>query len=70
MRLDCVSSAFAFVIFFWHAFQPFKIQYALFNGSYSRDPQVLYSEKKIKNESHDTIHTSKNYFVTIFSIFS
>ena len=46
--LDCVSSTFAFVFFFWHAFQPFKIQYALFNGSYSRDPQVFYSEKKLK----------------------
>ena len=37
----------------------------------SWDPQPLYSEKKkIKNESHGTIHTFKNYFVTVFSIFS
>ena len=25
----------------------------------SREPQPLYSEKNIKNESHDTIHTFK-----------
>ena len=37
----------------------------------SRDPQPLYSEKKnIKNGSHNTIHTFKNYFATVFSIFS
>ena len=27
-------------------------------------------KKKIKNRSHDTIHTFKNYFVTVFSVFS
>ena len=27
-------------------------------------------QEKIKNESHDTIHTFKNYFTTIFSVFS
>ena len=27
-------------------------------------------KKKIKNESHDIIHTFKNYFVTVFSVFS
>ena len=26
--------------------------------------------KNIKNRSHDTIHTFKNYFTTIFSVFS
>ena len=26
--------------------------------------------KNIKNESHDTIHTFKNYFGIVFSIFS
>ena len=26
--------------------------------------------KNIKNESHDTIHTFKNYFATIFSVFN
>ena len=26
--------------------------------------------KNIKNESHDTIYTFKNYFATVFSVFS
>ena len=26
--------------------------------------------KNIKNESHDTIHTFKNYFAIVFSVFS
>ena len=26
--------------------------------------------KNIKNESHDTIHTFKNYFATVFLVFS
>ena len=26
--------------------------------------------KNIKNESHDTIYTFKNYFITMFSVFS
>ena len=25
-------------------------------------------KKKIKNESHSTIHTFKNYFATVFSV--
>ena len=37
----------------------------------SRDPQIsLFSNFFIKNESHDTIHAFKNYFVTVFSVFS
>ena len=38
----------------------------------SWDPQVLYSAKKknFKFGSYDTIHIFKNYFVTVFSIFS
>ena len=37
----------------------------------SWDPQTSFFNKTfIKNESHDTIHTFKNYFTIIFSIFS
>ena len=36
----------------------------------SWDPQPLYAEKIFKNGSHGTIHTFKNYFVTVFLIFS
>ena len=31
---------------------------------------TVYVLKNIKNESHGTIHTFKNYFATIFSVFS
>ena len=37
----------------------------------SRDPQTsLLSNFFIKNESHGTIHTFKNYFTTVFLVFS
>ena len=36
----------------------------------SQDPQVLYSEKKKKKNVSHTIHTFKNYFATVFSVFS
>ena len=35
------------------------------------DPQItLFSNFFIKNGSHDTIHTFKNYFATVFSVFN
>ena len=34
------------------------------------DPQPFYLENNIKNGSHGTFHTFKNYFPTIFSVFS
>ena len=35
----------------------------------SQDPQIsLFSNFFIKNGSHDTIHTFKNYFATMFSV--
>ena len=38
---------------------------------YSRDPQIFFFSKIfIKNGSHGTIHTFKNYFVIVFSVFS
>ena len=36
----------------------------------SQDPQPLSSNNNNKNESHSTIHTFKNYFATVFSVFS
>ena len=37
----------------------------------SRDPQTSFSSNFfIKNGSHSTIHTFKNYFVTVFSVFN
>ena len=37
----------------------------------SWDPQVLYSKKKKKKpQTHSAIHTFKNYFSTVFSVFN
>ena len=46
---------------------------ALFVGlvHYSRDPQTsFFIQTLIKNGSHSTIHTFKNYFAIVFSVFS
>jgi len=39
---------------------------------YSQDPQVLFfnSKNNFKTRSHDIIHTFKNYFTAVFSIFN
>ena len=39
---------------------------ALFMGP----TNLFFSKIFIKNESHDTIHTFTNYFITIFSVFN
>ena len=31
---------------------------------------TVYAFKNIKNKSHRTIHTFKNYFATVFSVFN
>ena len=50
---------------------PLKLHYSVGPMHYSRDPQASFFNKIfIKNGSHSTIHTFKNYFATIFSVFS
>ena len=78
-------SVFHFFFFFgFHAFQ--EVMWLLFINSsyigwlfhdeqYTRtlfmDPQIsLFSNFFIKNKSHGTIHIFKNYFATVFSVFS
>ena len=60
------GSTTAFVRLFFHAFS------AETNNTHhcSRDSQSLYSKKNIKNGSHGTIQTFKNYFATVFLVFS
>ena len=56
---------------FWTSTHWFEV--ALFVGPmhYSQDPQTsFFTQTLIKNGSHSTIHIFKNYFATIFSIFS
>ena len=76
VRFAFSPSAFFFLFFFsmfiistiharYYAMRETKLLHCSWN------PQPLYSEKKnIKNRSHRTIHTFKNYFATVFSVFS
>ena len=57
------------IALFMHMDLLYKRQIALFIYC-SRDPQLLYLKKNIKNWSYGTIYTFKNYFVTVFSIFN
>ena len=41
-----------------------------FHILFTRLTSLFFSKIFIKNESHDTIHTFKNYFATVFSIFN
>ena len=74
---NCVSGpqhlAFWLFFFFFFLKSQFSRDYALFSGSHAclQDPQTSFFNKTfIKNESYGTIYTFKNYFATVFSIFS
>ena len=67
------ASAFFFFFFFFLKRSTFMWLYAFLVGTVhcSRDSQFFFFDKTfIKNRSHDTIYTFKNYFVTIFSVFN
>ena len=79
--LKNTTFAFHFFFFFeksisfalWVLCKKRKQNYAFLVGPVhcSRDTQVLYAGKKnFKTRSHSTIHIFKNYFVTMFSVFS
>ena len=51
----------------------FQLRPAAVSGSVhcSRNPQISFFRKTfIKNESYDIIHIFKNYFTTVFLVFS
>ena len=51
----------------------FQLHCAFFSGSralFMESANTLFSKKKFKIKSHGTIHTFKNYFVTVFLVFS
>ena len=69
------SSFFSFFFFFFiHAFQGDKIYCSQLQQHCSRIVQGIHNhfiqKKNIKNGTHNTIHTFKNYFITIFLVFS
>ena len=53
---------------------PFNTVHAVFryysSTVHGTRSHFIQKTKKIKNESHGTIHIFKNYFVTVFSVFS
>ena len=67
----CLTLAFSFSFFLFSAV---VVNFSLVNSipvHYLRDQQTpLFSNFLIKNWSYNTIHTFKNYFTTMFSIFS
>ena len=66
LRISCLRVSFFFFFFLCTRFTVSEdIEHC------SRDPHSLYSKKiYIKNGFHSTIHTFKNYFATMFSVFS
>ena len=71
--ISTISSFFFF--FFFHSRisgrqnLPFTTVVALFTHC-SWDHNHFIQKKNVKNGSHDTIHIFKNYFSTVFSVFS
>ena len=57
---------FSLFVFLLTRFSFFRRQESLFITVY----KTSHALKNIKNKSHDTIHTFKNYFTTVFSVFS
>ena len=85
MHLDCgwklCVYVFLFLFIYWEVLHhgecclspkfPKKLHCSVGLVHFLRDPQTSFFNKIfIKNKSHGTIHTFKNYFVTVFSIFS
>ena len=67
--------AFAFCVLRFSLFPPAAVVDQVFSEQYTRalftDSQTsLFSNFFIKNGSHGTIHTFKNYFAIVFSVFS
>ena len=73
--IELISAASAFPqFFFFFSFQPQWLTRSSVNSALvhcSRTPQTLFFINFfIKNGSHSIIHTFKNYFATVFSVFS
>ena len=74
IALISAASVFPQFFFFFFSFKPQWLTRSSVNSAlmhYSRTPQTpLFINFFIKNGSHSTIHTFKNYFATVFSVFS
>ena len=45
------------------------MHYLMVSYTVHKTHKYFIQEKKFKNRSYNTIHTFKNYFITVFSIF-
>ena len=73
MACFCVCVFFLFFSFFFFThFLLFETNNIVYNTVHVlfMGPTATLFRKNIKNGSYDTIHTFKNYFVTVFSVFS
>ena len=73
LRVRVFQFTFSTFFFFLPAFVDFGRQYLLLWTVYTLFTHCVYIVhvlKNIKNGSHDTIYQFKNYFATVFSIFS
>ena len=57
-----------FIFFFQRMNSKFTVQRQ--RSLFMHCSSTVHAFKNIKNESHGTFHTFKNYFVTVFSVFS
>ena len=64
----CVLCVFFF--FFRSAFQPAKCFFSGLCSLFTESTNFIFNKIFIKNESHGTIYTFKNYFVIVFLVFS
>ena len=80
LHLVCCASTFLVTLFFFFFFQRVWIATALFmhvdslckrqSALFTGPTTTLFKKKNIKNGYHGTIHSFKNYFATMFSVFS
>ena len=70
-RLDTDKMRLHLGFFFEKCISVAVVAFSVDSVHYLRDLQISFFNKiLIKNGSHDTIYTFRNYFVTVFSVFS
>ena len=67
-RLRLAFPSFFFFFFWMHADYTVHETLCTVHAMFTRPTTTLFKNIYIKNKSHGTIHTFKNYFVTLFSI--
>ena len=66
----CLQRLRFFFFFFGRAFLWLWALFSRFCALFTEPTNLFFNKIFIKNESHSTIHTFKNYFIIVFSIFT